>query len=443
MEIVVKNIGKVKEDNIKIDGITVIAGENDTGKSTISKSLFTIFNSFYNIDKKIIEQYNSSIENIVIKNFSENLDFINDSSLKKLFPDNLIINSIALKNKNRIYDSFSESIPSLLAYGITNNLKIYKSNSLKLKNDILIYLKYHNSEINNIDEVIKKIEEIFNVSNEETEKSILTENLNNEFNKQINNIFSDKNGIIEIKIKDKKISFEIFEDKVENIEKTSKININMEALYLDDPFIIDNNFYSSNPSNHKEFLRSKLFSKIEDKTNNIEKIIITKKLENIYKKLNGVCSGNIIESNKNTNNFSYRFNNKKLDIKNLSTGLKTFVILKTLLEKGILEENGVIILDEPEIHLHPAWQVIFAELIVLIQKEFNMHILLNTHSPYFLNAIEIYAEKYNIKEKCNFYSAYLSGQFSEFKDVTDNIEEIYYKLARPFQDLENERYSDD
>ena len=138
MEIVVKNIGKVKEANIKIDGITVIAGENDTGKSTISKSLFTIFNSFYNIDKKIIEQYNSSIENIVIKNFSENLDFINDSSLKKLFPDNLIINSIALKNKNRIYDSFSESIPSLLAYGITNNLKIYKSNSLKLKNDILI-----------------------------------------------------------------------------------------------------------------------------------------------------------------------------------------------------------------------------------------------------------------------------------------------------------------
>ena len=442
MEIFIKNIGKVKEANIKIAGITVIAGENDTGKSTISKSLFTVFNSFYNIDKKIIGQYNSSIENIIIKNFSENLDFINDSSLKKLFPDNLIINSIALKNKNRIYDSFSESIPSLLAYGITDNLKIYKSNSLKLKNDILMYLKYHNSEINNIDKVIKKIEEILNVSNKETEKSILTENLNNEFNKQINNIFSDKNGIIEIKIKDKKIKIEILENEIKNIEKTCEININTESLYLDDPFIIDSNFYN-NLSNHKEFLRYKLFSEIEDKTNNIEKIIITKKLENIYKKLNSICSGYMIESNKNTNDFSYRFNNKELDIKNLSAGLKTFIILKTLLEKGILDENGVIILDEPEIHLHPAWQVIFAELIVLIQKEFNMHILLNTHSPYFLNAIEIYAEKHNIKEKCNFYSAYLSGQFSEFEDVTNNIEEIYSKLARPFQDLENERYSDD
>ena len=266
--------------------------------------------------------------------------------------------------------------------------------------------------------------------------------MNVEFNKQINNIFSDEEGIIEIKIKDKKIKIEIFENKIKNIEKTSKININIESLYLDDPFIIDNNFYN-NPSNHTEFLRYRLFSKIEDKTNNIGKIIITKKLENIYKKLNNVCSGNIIESNKNTNDFSYKLNNKELDIKNLSAGLKTFVILKTLLEKGILEENGIIILDEPEIHLHPAWQVIFAELIVLIQKEFNMHILLNTHSPYFLNAIEIYSKKHNIEKKCSFYSAYLSGQFSEFKDVTNNIEEIYSKLARPFQDLENERYSDD
>ena len=56
MEIVVKNIGKVKEANIKINGITVIAGENDTGKSTICKALFTVFNSFYNINDKVKQQ---------------------------------------------------------------------------------------------------------------------------------------------------------------------------------------------------------------------------------------------------------------------------------------------------------------------------------------------------------------------------------------------------
>lgn len=425
MEIFIKNIGKVKEANIKIDGITVIAGENDTGKSTISKSLFTVFNSFYNIDKKITEQQKDIIKFTIARNFPYNLELVKSITLNDIFGDTFNINQ--------------------LVNDIIKNFEIYKYDDINLKNKIVENFKKYDLNLtkdDDINEIIEKIKEILNIPNAETEKSIINKNLNVEFNKQINNIFSDEEGIIEIKIKDKKIKLEIFENEIKNIEKTCEISINTEALYLDDPFIIDSNFYN-NLSNHKEFLRYRLFSEIEDKTNNIGKIIITKKLENIYKKLNSICSGYMIESNKNTNDFSYRFNNKELDIKNLSAGLKTFVILKTLLEKGILEENGVIILDEPEIHLHPAWQIIFAELIVLIQKEFNMHILLNSHSPYFLNAIEIYAEKHNIKEKCNFYSAYLSGQFSEFKDVTNNIEEIYYKLAKPFQDLENERYSDD
>lgn len=425
MEIFIKNIGKVKEANIKIDGITVIAGENDTGKSTISKSLFTVFNSFYNIDKKITEQQKDIIKFTLARNFPYNLELVKSITLNDIFGDTFNINQ--------------------LVNDIIKNFEIYKYDDINLKNKIVENFKKYDLNLtkdDDINEIIEKIKEILNIPNAETEKSIINKNLNVEFNKQINNIFSDEEGIIEIKIKDKKIKLEIFENEIKNIEKTCEISINTEALYLDDPFIIDSNFYN-NLSNHKEFLRYRLFSEIEDKTNNIGKIIITKKLENIYKKLNSICSGYMIESNKNTNDFSYRFNNKELDIKNLSAGLKTFVILKTLLEKGILEENGVIILDEPEIHLHPAWQIIFAELIVLIQKEFNMHILLNSHSPYFLNAIEIYAEKHNIKEKCNFYSAYLSGQFSEFKDVTNNIEEIYYKLARPFQDLENERYSND
>jgi len=420
MEIFIKNIGKVKEANIKINGITVIAGENDTGKSTISKALFTVFNSFYNIDKKIKTQRENIITDIIDKNTSK-IEFFNNTIFKKTSSINYISNEIV------------------------KNSEMYKINN-KLKDEILGYFKNFNLKLknSNIEEISQEIKIILNITNEDAEKVILNANLNNEFNKQINNIFSNEKGIIEVKIKDKKIELRIFEDKIENIEKTPETTVISEAIYLDDPFIIDKNLDKEKTFNHKMFLIRKLFYEIEDNITNVfKKLINSKKLENIYKKLNNICSGSIVESSKNSNTYSYKLNNKELDIKNLSAGLKTFVILKTLLEKGILEENGVIILDEPEIHLHPAWQVIFAELIVLIQKEFNMHILLNTHSPYFLNAIEIYAEKHNIKERCNFYSAYLSEQFSEFKDVTDNIEEIYYKLARPFQDLENERYSND
>ena len=108
-----------------------------------------------------------------------------------------------------------------------------------------------------------------------------------------------------------------------------------------------------------------------------------------------------------------------------------------------MEENGTIILDEPEIHLHPEWQLKFAELIVLLQKEFGMHILLTTHSPYFLNAIEVFSERHKIEDKCKYYVAENEGNSSIIKDLTGNTREIYRKLARPIQDLENIRYSSD
>lgn len=94
-------------------------------------------------------------------------------------------------------------------------------------------------------------------------------------------------------------------------------------------------------------------------------------------------------------------------------------------------------------HLHPEWQLVFAELIVLLQKEFGMHILLNTHSPYFLNALEVYSKKYKIADKCRYYLAENREKYAVFQDVTADREPIYAKLARPLRFLEQEEQSDE
>ena len=119
-------------------------------------------------------------------------------------------------------------------------------------------------------------------------------------------------------------------------------------------------------------------------------------------------------------------------------GLKTFAIIKMLLQNGTLEENGTIILDEPEIHLHPEWQIKFAELIVLLQKEFGMHILLTTHSPYFLKAIQVYSKKYEIGNKCKYYMSENVGKSSVLVDKTNKTDDLFYKLAISFENLMNE-----
>ena len=117
MEIFIKNIGKVKEANIKIDGITVIAGENDTGKSTISKSLFTVFNSFYNIDKKITEQQKDIIKFTIARNFPYNLELVKSITLNDIFGDTFNINQ--------------------LVNDIIKNFEIYKYDDINLKNKIV------------------------------------------------------------------------------------------------------------------------------------------------------------------------------------------------------------------------------------------------------------------------------------------------------------------
>lgn len=226
------------------------------------------------------------------------------------------------------------------------------------------------------------------------------------------------------------MQLEIKENEISNI--LGIFPLTKETIYIDNPFILDS--YDYEKENHQAHLANRIFG--EDKGNAISKINTKRKLQKVYEKLNIVLNGEIIENN--NFEFIYTENEQELNLKNLSTGLKTFAIIKMLLQNGILEENGTIILDEPEIHLHPEWQIIFAELIVLLQKEFGMHILLTTHSPYFLKAIEVYSKKYDIKEKCKYYISQNQEKEATIIDKTDKIEDIYYKLAIPFENLMNE-----
>lgn len=422
MKLEIENIGKIREAKVELNGITVVAGVNNSGKSTIGKVLYCVFNSFYKIEEQIYNERVNSIERIL---------------------------DIRLYRRRRFFGFESIDIIDK----ILRNSEEYIKNIDLLKKDLLESFKQDDygfdkdfTMVENIDEISQKIIEVLKISDDRILETLLLKRMDSEFNRQINNIFFPKEeGRIKLIIKDNEVSMRIVDNSI--IDLSNKFSLNTEVIYIDDPYVLDEiklyprlNRYETY-FNHRNHLQLKLLN-----TNNnpiVNQIIITDKFNRIFEKINTVCSGDMIRNG--NNNFGYKKDNSDeiLDIKNTSTGLKTFIILKTLLQNGNLEENGTIILDEPEIHLHPEWQLALAELIVFIQKEFGMHILLNTHSPYFLRAIEVYSAKYGIADKCKYYLSENQEDKFIIKDVTTYTDKIYKKLAQPLENLQIERYQND
>jgi predicted ATPase len=426
MFISIKNTGKISSAQVEIKGITVIAGANNTGKSTIGKVLFCLFNSFYNIDRQIERERKSIIDRIIESNYNT---------------------YVWLMNHAVDIDGFAESI--------LGKKDVYADNKKQLTDDLRNFYSQmdENSEkylsdnfLSDILDTSDKITQMLNVSDEEIFVTVFRQRLQAEFKMQMNNVYNPNlHSEIILKIKDREVRVDIKENKF--IEISNIFSLNTEVIYMDDPLALDDLRRAPYPLRHRDHLRYKLLQRNKESTvkNAIGQIITEKKLGTIITKLNTVCNGEIVRNPKTPGVVTvFKENDSKtaLDIRNVSAGIKIFAILKTLLQNGSLEDNGIMVLDEPEIHLHPEWQLVFAELIVLLQKEFKLHVLLNTHSPYFLDAIDVFSRKYGISDKCKYYLAEDAGKISTITDVSDDIDKIYAKLLKPFQFLDNERYQD-
>ena len=160
----------------------------------------------------------------------------------------------------------------------------------------------------------------------------------------------------------------------------------------------------------------------------------------IYEKIDNILNSDksLFKTDKNDKSGA-----SKLSLESLSSGVKVFYLIKSLIDTGIIVKNSTLILDAPETHLHPNLKIALAEIVVLLQKEMKLHILTNIYSPYFLRAIEVFSQKYDTEDTTKYYLTYNDGDNAKVKDVTLNTSEIYKELSNPLQRLENESYREE
>ena len=117
-------------------------------------------------------------------------------------------------------------------------------------------------------------------------------------------------------------------------------------------------------------------------------------------------------------------------VKNVAAGIKVFATIRMLVDKGVLYEGSILMLDEPESHLHPQWINVLGDMIAILSRDLRIKVILTTHSPQLLMAVE--SSVSDFREKVRYYNirANEDGR-STIEDVGDRIDLIYDEMSEP------------
>lgn len=261
MKLIINNIGIVKEANIDIEGITVVVGENGTGKSTIGKALFCVYDSLFELERKIKNERARTIERLL--QFS-----VGDISRRA-------IRELGRKLVELPHDQVSGG----------NVVKAIKSSNVMRESDET-----------ELEQLVDKITDVLKISDKDIRDRIVQKSLEEEFADKILNVNDEsKIGSISVHVKDEDILLDICDNKV---DVTSNVVINKQAIYIDDPYIADEvggmSFWPLQYANygHRKRLVDKLTKKTE-KITAVDEIIYGKKMDSVMQCMSSVCPGRL------------------------------------------------------------------------------------------------------------------------------------------------------
>ena len=228
------------------------------------------------------------------------------------------------------------------------------------------------------------------------------------------------------------ISFQ--EDGVDIIE-TDKIGT---VLGLDSSIYIDTPMALSITDSTNHFWNELLFM-LKYPGDSVE---ISPEAKNVLNHIKTITGGEVVEK-KDIVGQEELFYNRKSDnltikLENVATGIKTFAYIEQLLRKGYLNNRAILIIDEPEAHLHPQWIVEFARILVMLNKEIGLKIMIASHDPDMVSAIRYVADAEGVLTNTNFYLAEheADAETYTYKALGHDIEPIFESFNKSFDLIE-------
>lgn len=425
MQLTIENIGLIRQAQIQINGLTVIAGANDSGKSTVGKVIFSLV--------KAIQRYQDDLE----QGKTHQLE----ATMRKIY--------VALRQKVD-FSEYKEIRRLFFPPAFLRELQHAGARAFDKRKELVS----QDGKLDFVTPLLHELEQVFH-QDEDKDQAIqqaLKNVLYSEFMGDFRRKDMDVDALSKLELKEGENS--LFKATL----GTNQINtqlfdelIYQDATFIETPYVLNIpavirgaqvSFEDSiarrsfNIALHIKDLNDKLregglLMGELDLNSGQDHDIDIKTIEKISQALEGSFF-----YDEETDNFLFKKGDHSYKALNLASGVKSFGLLQLLEKGGFLRQGNIVIIDEPEVHLHPKWQLLYAEIIICLVQQ-GTHVIVTTHSPYILEALELYSKKLPTEVVQYYYASVDNGTI--FENVTSNLDYIYQSLAEPFIKLE--RYS--
>lgn len=419
IELSVENYKAVKKADISLNGITVVAGINGCGKSSLSQLLYY---SFYDANR-----YEQIIDLYLYESLSDYTDVLVQME-REVKGEN--INDIRMWTNNiflREKDQYLEYVHEL-----TTRFLYYRD---------FVISSGEKSKINSYNRVIRIIQDVLHVTSDDL--NLLLSRLFSQIKKafdQAGSYLEERNYSLlhhhlnfylknelpkEWEIKEYAVPFA--GTKAQTVPVLHYIK---RVAYIDTPMMVG--IPMINSKNYWIHL-TRLLNKVS---------VSGGEYPSLYTSLSQIMNGESVVENDGLRDtrLSYKRNDGKVfDLKECATGIKSFSILQLLLKNGFLQKDTLLIIDEPEAHLHPQWIVEYARMIVMLHKELGVKFFIASHSTDMVSAIRYIAAKEEVQANLNFYLAEESEETPyeyTYRELGLDIDPIFKSFNKSFDKID-------
>ena len=411
----IQNTRAIEEATINLDSVSVLTGENGSGKTTISKLLFGFLYTSINFDELVEDFYEEQLQQIQ-EFLSQILQLMArcDVPLSNLKTNREIFTFI--RKYLATYDSMQEFITKDFIPEIKNaeiEKKIDPSEFTRLCNLYRDKFSKNNAEFLSFVDLISDFADFVAITMGKIQKQKVSRT-KSFYDLQYMNYFGES-------VKD--WNFNISEYGVQLINKSENYIVPQKSfsdvIYIGQPTIFDSNMMREDGIVHINPNSKLLYA-------NKKHIPNSSVLNNLFSE---ILHGDIeLEENLFSQIFVYKSKDgSKISLSQAADGIKCFATLEMLFKNGHLNSDTLLIIDEPEVHLHPKWIVDYARVIIQINKLLHCTILLASHSPDMISALKYISHKEGVKT-----SFYLAEKVSDrdfgkysFRNLEDDIEPIF------------------